>query len=315
MKNKMGILAAVLTLLLCLTACDKSNIDSGSSSDTPISSTDNSSGSPILSEDSSSTLSQDVTSNEGEKSKPLLENNFPESFTGYLGETLHGADASEQLGNSVFFDGFTYLRWATPVFDNTMKTPDLINRDTYEMPKYDDILSQNQKNPKWFSVKTGDSLENGLVVKSASCGFEKATFYDGSKAIMQMESMISFENTLTLTGVLYCSPEDDVYVIPGDLFFFADPTVNPNIPIICKRGKPDEYSLDKFVADSGAVVFDGMILHVGNTDTVAVDMSGIITRGEFCEVRVTLDNIRLTESDRLPSGAFADIVSVEKIND
>lgn len=306
MKNKKVILAAVLTLPLCLTACNKNNADSVSSSNTPISSVE-----------STISSSVDISSGVTENSNPLPENNFPESFTGYLGETLYGADAAEQLNGNVRFDNFTYLRWATPVFDNTLKTPDLINWNTYDMPKYDYILAQKQKDPKWFSVKPGDVLENGLVVKSASCGFREAKFYDGRKSIIQSKSEVVFENTLTLSGVLYCSPDDDMYITSGDLFLFADSTDNPNIPVINQSNEVGEYDLEKYVFSNAAFVCDGMYFRVGDIDSVSVDLSGIIKRGELCEVSVTLDNIRLGHDDGgggFIIGAFADIVSIEKIN-
>ncbi len=311
MKNKMVILVAVLTLSLCLTACDNSTIDSSSSSEIPISSADSSSS--ISSENSSLIPSYDVTSSEVNNSEQLPKDNFPESFTGYLGETLHGIDASEQSGRTYYFDGFTYLRWATSVFDNTLKTPDLINWDTYDMPEYNNIRAQ--KNPEWFLVKPGDVLENGLVVKSASCGFEKVGFPDGTEGVIQSVSEVTFENTLTLSGVLYCEPEDDLYVTNGDLFFFADSTANSNIPVISEGNKAGEYSLKRYVFSNAAFVCDGMYFRVGELETAAVDLSGIIKRGEICEVRVTLDNIKLSHDDRAVTGAFADIVSIEKIND
>lgn len=309
MKNKMVILVAVLTLSLCLTACDNSTIDSSSSSEIPNSSADSSSS--ISSENSSLTPSYDVISSEVNNSEQLPKDNFPESFTGYLGETLHGADASEQFGRTYYFDGFTYLRWATPVFDNTLKTPDLINWVTYDMPEYDDIRAQ--KNPEWFLAKPGDVLENGLVVKSASCGFEKVGFPDGTEGVIQSVSEVTFKNTLTLSGVLYCEPEDDLYVTNGDLFFFADSTANSNIPVINQSSTSDTYSLEKNVFSNAAFVYDGMYFRVGNIDSVSLDLSGIIKRGEICEVRVVLDNIELRNNERTMSGSFADIVSIEKI--
>ncbi|MDE7230324.1 MAG: hypothetical protein K2N56_07575 [Oscillospiraceae bacterium] len=176
MKNKIIIiLTAALTMSLCLTACAQSDNSHESLPTSSMSDVSN----------ESSLSFQGSTSGTGGNSEPLPENNFPESFTGYLGETLHGADAAEQLNRTVKFDSFTYLRWAAPIFDNTLKTPDLINWDTYDMPKYDALFSQKQTDPEWFSVKPGDVLENGLVVKSARCGFEKMEFFDGTEAVIQ----------------------------------------------------------------------------------------------------------------------------------
>lgn len=312
MKNKLFILTAALTMSLCLTACAQSENSHESLQNITSSTKDSSSN--VSNE--SSLSSQSSLSSAGENSKPLPENNFPESFTGYLGETLHGADAAEQLGGTVKFDDFTYLRWAAPIFDNTLKTPDLINWDTYDIIKYDDIISQKQTDPKWFSVKPGDILENGLVVKSASCGFEKTKYFDGTEDILQTRSEVAFENTLTLNGVLYCSPEQDMYIGNGELFFFPDSTANSNIPVINRREKAGEYSLNKYIFSNAAFVCDGIYYRVGDIDSVSVDLSGIIKRGEASEVRITLDNIKLVndETGMVLSGAYADIVSIEKVN-
>ena len=308
MKNKTNILAVVLALPLCLTACDKNGEGEISTS----TSSSSSSSSSSISSSSSVESSSDIPADSSQPS----ENNFPESFTGYLGETLYGADASEHYGRKVIFDDFTYLRWAAPFFDNTLKTPDLIDWDTYDMPKYDDIIKQ--KNPNWFLVKPGDVLENGLVVKSVYCSFEDVNYFDDEKGtfietIMQIDSEVFFENTLTLRGVLYCTPEDDLYITNGDLFFFADSTVNSNIPVINEGGRADEFGLLRCVFSDAAFICDGMYYRVGNLDSVSVDLSGIIKRGGICEVNITLDNIKLRNHAGVDNGSFADIVSVEKI--
>lgn len=170
-----------------------------------------------------------------------------------------------------------------------------------------------KKNPEWFLAKPGDVLENGLVVKSASCGFEKVGFPDGTEGVIQSVSEVTFENTLTLSGVLYCEPEDDLYVTNGNLFFFADSTANSNIPVINQGSTSDTYSLEKNVFSNAVFVYDGMYFRVGNIDSVSLDLSGIIKRGEICEVRVVLDKIELRNNERTMSGSFADIVSIEKI--
>lgn len=321
MKKSFSIILT-LALAASLTACKGSenvleNQGTQSSSQSSVSrsasesSKDNQDSAPVFSV--SSTFSDNGSQNTSESLPP--EDNFPESFTGYLGETLRGTDAVEKTGGKVRFDNFTYLRWAAPVFDNTLKTPDLINWDTLEMPKYDDIISQKQADPKWFSVKPGDVLENGLVVKSASCAFEKMKFFDGTEAVVQTQSEVAFGNTLTLDGVLYCNPEQDMYIGDGELFFFADSTANSNIPVINRRDKADEYSLKNYSFSNAAFVCDGIYYRVGDIETAAVDLSGIIKRGEASKVRVTLDNIKLTESEKgtVISGAYADIVSVENI--
>lgn len=318
MKKKIAVLSA-LAVILCAgcsnnNSSDSSNVESSSSSNIETSSADNSSSTESSIVESNSSI--ESSSSETENSSQSPESNFPEEFTGYVGETLYGADAVEQLGNGrLDFEGFTYVRWATPVFDSTLKTPDLINRDTYEMPKYDDILTQ--KDPKWFVVKPGDKLENGLVVKSASCSFEEYTTIDGTSFVSQSASKVVFEedNTLTLTGILYCEPQDDVYVTEGDLYFFADST-NSLIPHVDYDSYDpiDTIPLQKFVCSDAAFIYDGFYFRVGNIDSNEIDLSGIIKKGGVSEVKVTLDNISLNASSYGGViGAFGNIVSIEKI--
>lgn len=306
MKNRNLILAFVLAMSLCMTACDNTTKDSENSSGSSSSSSSSSN------EESNSSSSEESSSSAEESSSQPEQDNFPESFTGYLGETLYGKDAEEQVDKSLKFDGFTYLRWAIPIFDNTLKNPDLINWDTYEMPKYNEI--KEQKNPGWFLVKPGDTLENGLKVKSACCIFRKCNFIDGTKVIMQTASEVTFENKLELTGILVCSGEPDGYIEKGDLFFFPDTTVNSKIPVICNNDYPDKFILKTCVIENKAFISDGMYFRLGNIDSASVNLDGIISKGGACEVKIVLDNIRLvTGFTKGLNGSFAKIVSIEKI--
>lgn len=313
MKKKIAILSA-LAVILCA-GCTSENNNSSESSSVESSSNSSIETSSDVSTESSiveSSSSAESSSSESENSIQPSQDKFPEEFTGFVGETLYGKDA-EQRDNLCYFDGFAYVRWATPVFDNTLKTPDLINWDTYEMPKYDHIIQQ--KDPKWFVVKPGDVLENGLVVKSAHCVFEGFE-YDGKKYVRQTETEVEFENTLTLTGILYCQPEDGVYVTEGDMYFFADSTENSLIPVIdYDFGTSNNYFLDKWVSPELALVYDNSSFSVGNMNDVTVDLSGIIKKGGFSKVKVTLDNIKLIAVEySATTGAYGDIVTIEKIS-
>ncbi len=312
----------ILSASLCLTACDNSDGESSfeESSSVPTSSSTESSSpessSTETSSDIESSSSVEASSSEAENSSQHPESKYPEEFTGYVGETLYGADAVKQYEyGRLDFEGFTYVRWAAPFFDNTLKTPDLVNWDTYEMPKYDGILTQ--KDPKWFVVKPGDKLENGLVVKSAHCSFQKSTYVDGTTSINQSDSEVVFEekNTLTLTGVLYCTPDIGGYMTEGDLYFCADPT-NSLIPVIdYNHNSKDKYYLQKAFFSNAAFLTDGFYFRVGNIDTDEIDLSGIIKKGGICEVTVTLDNIRLNAGGYGGvNGAFGNIVSIEKVS-
>ena len=307
MKNKTIILASVLALSLCLTACEKTSENSESSS----SSAESSSSSAEISSSSAEKSSSESSSSSEESSSNPAPNNFPESFTGFLGETIYTADASEKYDYMLRYNSFAYLRWATPVFDNNLKTPDLFNLDTFECPKYDGKLTQ--KNPEWFVIKPGDVLENGLKVKSTITTFEQWGTESGGKTVGQSEMNITFEGELTVTGVLVCAGKDDVYVTPGDLFFFADTTKDVKIPLVPINDTADEFSLKKFVFDDFAFVTDGMWFRVGDLESVSVDLDGIIKRGQAVNVKVTLEEIRVASGYTSSSTNHAKIKSIELI--
>lgn len=121
-------------------------------------------------------------------------------------------------------------------------------------------------------VKPGDVLENGLVVKSASCIFKGDVTTDGTKHTILPRTSVEFENTLTLTGILYCQAENIGYKEEGELFFFADSTENSQIPVIdYDFSSGTDYYLRKwFDPDSRlALMYDGSRFKVGSLDDVS----------------------------------------------
>ncbi len=308
MKRNTIITASVLAMALCLTGCDKTPTNSEESSSTTSSTTESGTSST-----ESSTSSMESSATSYDNAIYPDKDYVPESFEGYAGETLYKKDASDLTSATASFNGFTYLRWATPVFENTLDNPKLIDPDTGKMSEYLD--NPERPDPEWFVVKTGDKLENGLVVKSAECIYNFHT-YEGELLSEVEYTAVEFENQLTLTGLLCCNSEDEAYTAKGDLLFLPDTVANKNVPYVHSgHDARDSYRLWSSCYGDIYFVFDGMEYKVGNINDSAVDYSGIIDNGGICKVKVTLDNISLAHSffgGR--SGAFADIVSVEKIS-
>lgn len=288
MKNKKIILASVLAFSLCLTACEKSPANSGNSSGSHSSNADSSSSSSIQ-ENSSLATSGD-------------------SITGFLGETIYTDNAYQKDEYMMRFNYFGYIRYASPVFENTLKTPDLFNLDTYECPKYDGKLTQ--KNPEWITVKPGDVLENGLKVKTTECVFEQFIGDNGEKKFEHSQTVITFEGDLTVEGVLICAGKEDVYVTPGNLFFVPDTTKSVKIPVVPFFSPSDRYDLIKFIFDDNGFVTDGMYFIVGSLESVSVNLDGI-KKGQAKNVKVTLTDIKIGSGYTASAKSSATIKAIE----
>ncbi len=172
----------------------------------------------------------------------------------------------------------------------------------------------SEKKPEWFVVKPGDTLENGLVVKSAKCAFEKCFFLGETEpCILQTQSWVTFENQMTMKGVLYCTSDNEEYFGGGALLFYPDPALNSAIPVICYGNKPEAFDISKATFSNASFLSDNTRFQLGTLDSAAVDLSKVIDKGGICEVSVTLGNIRIQNENSSSCGAFADIVSIEKI--
>ncbi len=197
---------------------------------------------------------------------------------------------------------FSFIRYAQPIYYSTFDDPDLIDWETL-MFKIDPTAPIENQN--YFKVEAGDKLQNGLTVRSA----KYSVYKNGSVSI----SSIEFDGELTLTGILYCYPESDfLNTSLGDLVFFADPTEVDSLPvsIVSDYNEVTEPWIDE--ENKIAWISDKVLFHIGNINKTPVDLSEIITLGEYAKVKITLKSIKMGWSDNgLSSRAV--IVSVEPI--
>ncbi len=208
---------------------------------------------------------------------------------------------------------FTYMRYATSIWENSAENPDLIDWNTLE---FNDSSSIILNNPKYFKDKKDDVLENGLTVASA-----KSVFYainecdeDGNicKEAVQLKNVITLSGELTLNGILHCVLGDSDYIdSDGNLLFFANTSESSFIPVPSTGNSGmDIITKSDDTSAQFAIVCDGYRFYLGNINTISIDLSGIIDLGNYVNDAITLDNIRISYSDNGGKFVNADIVSV-----
>lgn len=242
-------------------------------------------------------------------------------WTDYIGPdgqqvTLSDAAVDEQ--GRVTFD-YGFIKYAPPIYDDSLKNPDLINWETFELVSYNDTYTPTVKR-----LKVGDVLENGLKVAKAYETLEFGTYMDEATLENRSEwgvygGELSFDGELTLSGALYCVPEDDYQVFDGELYFFPDTTSFSQLPVGCRfiSAENKEYTvLESVFPDAKLAVVGGAMYYLGNISET--DCGGVIEKGKAAEVTVTIKNIRIVSSNTnfggRGGGIFADIDSIEKIN-
>lgn len=223
----------------------------------------------------SSNNPESSTNSESEPDLQTLIENFPiENITLPDGSIVNKNEATG--GFSGFYQilefDFTFLRYARPIFRNTLDTPDMVDWTTNgdELEGFYVIEDTN-----YFKVKPGDKLENGLVVKTAK-------YYVNGEG-NSLECDIAFDGIWTLTGIIRRSR--------GRLYFWGDPT-QYSIPILIPGTSPAARLLAYVDSEEKfALVSDFTIFDLGEIIDINLDISDIFTHGEYQKVKVTLNNI------------------------
>lgn len=310
MKRRLISTAIILSLLGGLTACSRDDVSESNNS------WENLSG--ISENFSDKSKISDIGNGDSE-----LESSVPEipewkDFIGADGQPVTLSDASVGEEGRVTFD-YCFIKYAATIYDDTFKNPDLINWETLEFASHNYCYTPTIKR-----LRAGDVLENGLKVTKAEHTLEYGTYID--EATWEIRSgwtdyygEICFDGELTLSGALYCVPEDDYQTFEGELYFFADTTSFPQLPIWHDFVPEEsaEYKVwDQVFPNAKLAVVGGSMYYLGNISETNCD--GLIEKGKAAEVTVTIDNIRINSTNSnyggRGGGCFANIVSVEKIN-
>ncbi len=305
MKKSLSIISA-LVLALSLTACDTSPETSGGNSSGNSSEVSE----PVSGENSSDTSSNVPTSSTAPQVSEWKD------LIGADGQPVTLADATVDEEGRVSFD-YSFIEYAPPIYDDTFKDPDLINWETLEFAPHNDAYPPTVKR-----LRAGDVLENGLKVKEAYRILEYGTYIDQATLETRSEwvdyhGTVSFDGELTLSGALYCVPEDGYQTFEGELYFFPDTTSFSQLPVGCgfARAENEEYTgIENVFPDAKLAVVCSALYHLGNISET--DCNGIIEKGKAAEVTVTIKNIRIVSSSGnyggRGGGIFAEIVSIEK---
>ena len=243
---------------------------------------------------------------------------FPlDTFIGFDGKEVKKTDAVgamqlEEGGTTYLTYDFAYLRYAKPIWKNTLLDKDLMDWDTFE---FDEEIEYQIADPNYFKVKAGDTLDDGLSVTKATTTFYPQFVENENGAsgleMWQIRAAIDFEGHLTLSGILHCFAGDTDYIdMDGDLYFYPNPT---NTDVIVPSGGSPSMDSIMTVVDAGTkfvLVYDGQRISLGNVnDGSIIDLKGIIDKGEYRNATVTLDNIRVVYNDGIGTFINATLVS------
>lgn len=293
--------AVIITFLMAinLTACSTSSASKSNLSDISSDVSDHASEKSSLSADFLSPENSEDPTNSKISSEPDL---FPlENITMPDGSVVSKYEGKYAGPDYLYFD-YSFIRYAQPICYSTFDDPDLVD---WETNRFKTEPNKPIENPNYFKVKAGDKLQNGLTVRSA----KYSVYENGAVSI----SLIEFDGELTLTGILYCYPEDTpLNSSSGDLSFFADPREYNYLPvsIVSDYSEVTEPWLDE--KNKIAWISDKVSFDLGNIDDISVDLSEIITLGGYAKVKITLKDIEKGWSD---NGAWsrAVIVAVEPL--
>ncbi|MCM1168296.1 MAG: hypothetical protein NC401_20105, partial [Ruminococcus sp.] len=205
-----------------------------------------------------------------------------------------------------------YMRYARPFFKTTLDVQfDFDAFDGYEdyevyqalgefLREGSEQFSALDAEKDCFEVKTGDRLENGLLVTVEPT--ERSEEY----------TFIKLDGEFTMEGVLYLEKEDHDYIYRArDLTFYPDGTKNSFIPAsgaeIMSVVFPGTHSIE-------GVAFDGYPYFLGNIDDAGIDEREIFGDKELVRVRLTVDNITIGPVESIYDDLHADIVDIERID-
>ena len=284
------LLAAVLTLSAC-GAGDNIQVENGGG--TPSGS--NSENAPNESDGDN----QQTENTPGEDVLALIERFDSDSFIGPDGAEVKLTEATSQINDYKLHFDFAYMRYAEPIYSDTVENPGL-----YDFEKYEFTVDENAEiEAAPFKVVKGQTLDNGLTVKEVS--------YEVSPESMMYSNgftttSVELEGEITMEGLLFCYFEVEYGFDQDEVIFYPDPTsaVVPLIydPYLHTKSGVDLYSEFAFVCDSD-------ILSLGNINEVGD--SDWFKDGSYVRAKVTLENLELYNSDFMGPRCFATLKKVE----
>lgn len=218
------------------------------------------------------------------------------------GEVLKKEDADfvHCFGDRVLYIGYdsVYMYKAKPYYRNTTDEPDMINWETLEVKDDPGEFTDHE----YFKVKPGDTLDNGLTVRSAEYWYGYVT---NENAVD-----LSFDGELTLEGILYRTPEDEYGSSKGTLHFFPDTTKNDFFCPFELYGTVPYLFVDN--VNKLAVNYDSRDIRLGNESEAPSGVSEILGSSVSAKVKVTITDLRFKTSNLgvIPTAAIKNIVEL-----
>ena len=153
---------------------------------------------------------------------------------------------------------FGFMRYGSPIFDNTIDDDSCFDFDTMTF-NTDDAES---KELIYFKVKEGDVLDNGLTVTKARY---RVTWEDGQRYVSNIVEFNEGTGYVTYEGILRYFPEDDYGISAGDLYFYPDPSGSVRVPLLFTDSYGEGEPIS-FVDGDTALRTDGGAIYVGNVN-------------------------------------------------
>ena len=309
----------LLAAALALSACEASdNIQAendGTPSQTTTENATQGSGGENNENNSQETTAEEPGESEGEPEnnggelsvEELIEQFDVDRFTTPDGTEVMLTEATSQMSDLALCFDFAYIRYAFPIYSDTITNPEIYDFENYEFT----VDNYIEEVPEYFRVTKGDVLDNGMTVTEAKYVL---TPYDVNHAF---ENSVVLEGECTLEGVLTRCPEDDYMIAQGDVYFYPNP-VSSAVPDPCNRYSyefgevllitpVDLYSEFAFVSDGGA-------FYLGNVHNMDVDIEDWFDDSLYVRVRVTLDGMRLRYSDNFGTQGWSTLKSAELLD-
>ena len=300
MKKYAGIavlLAAVLTLSACGTN-DNVQVENGggSSSQNTADNAPEESGEETPEETPEDRPAENTP---GEDVLALIEQFEVDSFVGPDGKEVKLTEAASQLNDYALHFDFAYMRYANPIYSDTVANPDLYDFENFEftVDEYAEVETE------YFKVVKGQTLDNGLTVKEASyeMSSDSLKYSDGFTT-----TNVELEGEITLEGLLFCFFEEEYGFDQDEVIFYPNPA-SGTVPLIYSpyhntKNGVDLYSEFAFVCDSDFLRL-GSVNEIGSSDW--------FKDGSYVRVKATLENLQLYDSDFMGVNCYATLKNVE----
>ena len=302
--KKYTAIALLLAAALALSACSKTedNIQTendGTTSQTTTESAPEESGEENTEEDTEEQPSEPEIPEDVQNVIDMFEVN---SFTTPDGTEVMLTEASSQMGDSVLCFDFAYIRYALPIYNDTVNDPELYDFENFEFRE--DVYAALEQKP--FKVVKGDVLDNGMTVVETNYAVGS---WDPNGIF---ENGVTLEGECELEGVLFRAPEDDYMIAKDEVIFYPNPTSGV-VPA----------SYDPYVAlaasavdlhDEFAFLNDGGMISLGDVHEMAVDIADWFEDKTYVKVKVTLDGITIRYSENFGSQYWSKLKSAELLD-